>query len=158
MPSPVTKRRYERFDVKDAPLEAYRLGLLSLLTSRSSIGRLLVNISECGVQITLTERLAPGARLRIAAKIPKVSDTIEGEIVIRWCVPNGSAGGEFFAGAEFVSMPNGTANKIQHLRRFYKSVEFKQQKSTLKRENRENRESRERDKDDGLSYRPNPNT
>ena len=155
MPGPVTKRRYERFDVKDAPLEAFKLGLLSRLISRGSIGRLLVNISECGVQIVLTERLELGTKLRIAAKIPKVSDTIEGEVVIRWCVPLGS-GGEFLAGAEFYSMPNGTANKIQHLRKFYKSAEWRQLKTTMKREVRESRESQEND--DGLRYKPNPNT
>ncbi len=123
MSTPATKRRYERFSC-DILMEARRTGLASLLT-RKNLGIRLVDMSEVGIQFVARDRLEKGAKLVIAVRIPRVADTIEGTVVIHWCLANGKSVGEFLAGAEFIKMPDGTLAKIQFLRKYVRSPEYK---------------------------------
>ncbi len=135
--SAITKRRYERIALVNCPAEVYRLRSLSILNSRTNIGRRLINLSEVGVQVAVSERLAPDTRIRVVAKIPSFADTIEGEFSVRWCATNMHVPGEFFAGAEFTSMPSGQVAKIQQLRKVFRSAQFRQKLTTKVREKRE---------------------
>ena len=136
-PAPATRRRYERVILTECPADVFRLRALSFLNSRTSIGRKLINLSEVGVQVSVTERLELGARIRLSAKIPKVGDIIEGELVVRWCATNLHVAGEFFVGAEFTTMPPGQMARIQQLRKLLRSAQFKLKQTTIRREERE---------------------
>jgi hypothetical protein len=125
-PPPATKRRYERFKTENLLVEAYRLSIIPLFNSHKNIAIRGVDISECGIQLVVGARLDAGMHLRISARVPKIADVIEGEVAVRWCVANGKRTGEFLIGAEFVRMPDGTLTKIQALRRYYRSAEYKQ--------------------------------
>ena len=138
-PAPATRRRYERVILTDCPAEVYRLRAIRFLSSRTNIGRKLVNLSEVGVQISVTERIDLDARIRIVAHIPKFADTVQGEFAVRWCATNMHVPGEFFVGAEFVTMPPGQVAKIQQIRKLFRSALFKQKVSTQNREERESK-------------------
>ena len=66
-----------------------------------------------------------GSSVADVEKIPRVPDKIEGTVVVHWCLANGKRLGEFLAGAEFIKMPDGTLAKIQLLRKFVRSPEFR---------------------------------
>jgi hypothetical protein len=129
---PTTKRRYERVLTLDCPAEVYKLGLLSIF-SKANIGKKLINVSEVGLQVSLTQVVSVGSKIRVIAQIPAFKDTIEGELAIRWCAPNLHNTDEFFAGAEFISMPAGQFNKIQQLRKASRSETYKQKVDTMLR-------------------------
>jgi CheY-like chemotaxis protein len=127
-----TRRRSERIALSGCPAEAYRLGIVWLLDSRTNIGRELRDVSDLGVGLTLTQKVPPSTRLRFVATLTKFSDTLEGVVAVRWCAP--APDGGFAAGAEFISMPEGQAAKIRNLRRVLRSAEYRQRKATEDRE------------------------
>lgn len=148
---PTSKRRYERIVLEESPVQVFKLGLIALLNSRTDIGRKLVDLSEVGVKVTLSQRLPVGTRIKIVAKIPKFADTIEGELAVKWCAGARANAEEFFAGAEFTSMPAGQVLKIQQLRKVFRSTQFRQKLAT------QVREKREADPGAGLDVVHNPN-
>ena len=92
------------------------------LTSKEIQGE-LVDISETGIGFSLNRAVTRGSRLRVSVKLPLANDTIEGDVVVHWRRPDGD---KWFVGAEFVSVPDGQAFKIQCLRRLMMSMEWKQ--------------------------------
>ena len=136
------RRQHARFEVDEATTILYREGLLPALgLGKKNKARAALDLSEGGVRILTSERIPPGTRVRIRIEVDKYKDAIEATGVVRWCYQSTKKATDFFAGAMFVDLPPDQVKKINRMRAWFTSPQYKAM-----------RETRQRQKDSGFTF------
>lgn len=119
------RRRHPRFSVDGARVRLYREGFLAALgLARGSKGQAVLDLSEGGARVLLTEHLAPRTKVRLRIEIERYQDTIELAGEIRWCVPRGKPS-NFQAGIQFTETDPSVRRKIALMYEWFASPQYK---------------------------------
>lgn len=118
-------RRHPRFRVEGARVRLYREGFLTALgLVRSNKGRTVLDLSEGGARVLLTEHLAPRTKVRLRIEMERYQDTLEAVGEVRWCVPRGKPP-TFQAGIQFTEIGPAVRRKIAHMHEWFASPQYK---------------------------------
>ena len=125
-PKPENVRRWPRFKVDDeASVVLYPEKLLNFMgLGKSNRAKAAVNLSEGGVLVRTTERLSKGSRVKLTISIQKFSDHFECVGVVRWCYAAARTK-DFYAGISFLDLPPADIKKIEKMRSWFTSSEYK---------------------------------
>ena len=131
------RRAYPRFDVDEVRVTLYKEGLLTKIgIGKANKGRFALNLSEGGVRMTVSERVIPGTKVRVRIEIEKYQDAIEAAGEVRWCYQNAQKPAEFFAGVMFLDLDDASRRKIQMMREWFTSPQYKAVRDTKQRQRR----------------------
>jgi len=120
------RRRHARFEVDDSHVTLYRDGLLTKVGfGKENKARLVVDLSEGGLQVVTSERLPLGSKVRIHLEFEKFQDAIELAGVVRWCFQNAQKKEDFYAGVQFTVVPPGESRKIAAMRDYFTSAQYR---------------------------------
>lgn len=127
MPTPKNIRRYPRFKVDDeASIILYPDKLLNFVgIGTSNRAKAAINLSEGGVLVRTGERLEKGSRVRLTISIEKFGDRFECVGQVCWCYAAAHVTKEFFAGIRFVDLPEADRKKIEKMRSWFTSKEYR---------------------------------
>ncbi len=127
-------RKHPRFRVEDAKTELYIKGFLAKIgLNRKNEARIAVNLSEGGILVITHSKLTPGAKVVLRVEMEKYKDVIEAEGEVRWCYASAKDGSDYYAGVEFVKLAPENLSRIQGMRAWFTSPEFKQKSATRRR-------------------------
>jgi hypothetical protein len=119
------RRRFPRFSVDGARIRLYREGFLaSLGLARGNRGRAVLDLSEGGARVLLTEHLAPRTKVRLRIEMERYQDAIEVAGEVRWCVPRGRPS-NFQAGIQFTEGDPALRRKIALMHEWFASPQYK---------------------------------
>lgn len=126
--SPKNVRRWPRFKVDDeAAVVVYPEKLLNFMgLGRGNRAKAAVNLSEGGVLVRTSEKLARGTRVRLTISIEKFSDRFDCAGEVRWCYQAARSDKDYYAGISFVDLPPSDVKKIEKMRSWFTSPEYKQ--------------------------------
>ena len=126
-PKPENVRRWPRFKVDDeAAVVLYPEKLLNFMgLGRSNRAKAAVNLSEGGVLVRTTEKIARGTRVRLTISIEKFSDRFECVGIVRWCYAAARSKDDYYAGISFLDLPPADIKKIEKMRSWFTSAEYK---------------------------------
>ena len=128
------RRRHPRFEVDDSHVTLYRDGLLTKVGfGKDNKARLVVDLSEGGLQVITCERLPIGSKVRIHLEIEKFQDAIELAGVVRWCFQNAQKKEDFYAGVQFMVTPPNESRKIAAMREYFTSAHYRAIRETRRR-------------------------
>jgi Tfp pilus assembly protein PilZ len=120
-------RRHPRFVVQDeAQIVLHPESLLNFVgLLRANRAKAIVNLSEGGVLVRVSSEMPRGLPVRLKMDIEKFDDRFEcaGEVI--WCYPSADGGGDYFAGVVFKTLSRADAKKIEKLRSWFTSPEYK---------------------------------
>ncbi|HVR85951.1 MAG TPA: PilZ domain-containing protein [Planctomycetota bacterium] len=127
-------RQHPRFRIEDARTELYLKGFLAKMgIGRKNEARVAVNLSEGGMLVSTHGKLSPGARVLLRLEMEKFKDVIETEGEVRWCYVSARNASEYYAGIQFVKLAPAHLSKINQMRAWFTSPEFKQKSATRRR-------------------------
>jgi hypothetical protein len=127
-------RRHPRFRIEDAKTEIYLKGFLAKLgLGRKNEARVAVNLSEGGLLVSTHGKLAPGTKVQLRIEMEKFKDVIETEGVVRWCYVSARDASDYYAGIQFVKLSPAHISKINQMKAWFTSPEFKQKSATRRR-------------------------
>lgn len=127
-------RKHARFRIEDAKAEMYLKGFLARIgLSRKNEARVAVNLSEGGILVITHSKLNPGSKVHLRLEMEKFKDIIEAEGEVRWCYASAKDASDFYAGVEFVKLPPENVSRINQMRAWFTSPEFKQKSATRRR-------------------------
>lgn len=119
-------RKHVRFEVDDAQPLVYVKGFLNLVgLGKGNKALDVMNLSEGGVLLKSLEKVAKGSKVHVRLKLEKYQDVFHADGIVRWCVLNPYAPVEYFMGVEFVKMKDAQAKKLQKMRDWFTSPEYK---------------------------------
>jgi hypothetical protein len=135
MPQPRDIRRFPRFRITDAKILVYPEGFLqSLGLRRANRAVAAINLSEGGILVQLGREVAPETTFRLRLELERFSEVIEGKAIVRWCGPSRSDVGVFYAGLEFVKIDPVNRRKIEKMRGWFTSKEYRVREKVKARE------------------------
>ena len=125
-PKPENIRRWPRFKVDDAAaVVLYPEKLVNFMgLGKTNRAKAAVNLSEGGVLVRTNEKLARGSRVKLTISIQKFSDHFECVGVVRWCYAAARTK-DFYAGISFLDLPPADIKKIEKMRSWFTSSEYK---------------------------------
>ncbi len=127
-------RQYPRFRIEDAKTEIYLKGFLAKMgIGRKNEARVAVNLSEGGILVSTHAKMSPGAKVQLRIEMEKFKDVIETEGEVRWCYVSARNSTEYYTGIQFVKMAPAHLAKINQMRAWFTSPEFKQKSATRRR-------------------------
>lgn len=127
-------RKHPRFRIEDAKTEMYLKGFLAKIgLNRRNEARVAVNLSEGGILVITHAKLNPGSKVHLRVEMEKYKDVIEAEGEVRWCYASAKDASNFYAGVEFVKLPSENLTRINQMRAWFTSPEFKQKSATRRR-------------------------
>jgi len=127
-------RKHPRFRIEDAKTEMYLKGFLAKIgLNRKNEARVAVNLSEGGLLVITQSKLNPGAKVHLRIEMEKFKDVIEAEGEVRWCYASAKDASDFYAGVEFVKLAQENVSRINQMRAWFTSPEFKQKSATRRR-------------------------
>lgn len=116
----VDKRKASRFHVDDYVVTCIRQGTLSGGGLKRNIGREVLDLSASGVQISVLDKLDPGALVLFTLHFNAFGDQFESLAAVRWCKPDPSIGGDSYRiGLEFLRLPEQGRKKIEFVRTWF---------------------------------------
>ena len=126
-PEPRNLRRWPRFKVDDeTAIVLYPEKLRNFMgLGRANRAKAAVNLSEGGVLVRTSEMLAPDTRVRLTISIEKFGDKFECIGEVCWCYASARSSSEFYAGVRFVDLPPSDIKKIEKMRSWFSSPEFR---------------------------------
>jgi hypothetical protein len=127
-------RQHPRFRVEDAKTEIYLKGFLAKLgIGRKNEARVAVNLSEGGILVSTHGKLAPGTKVQLRIEMERYKDVIEAEGEVRWCYVSARSASDFYTGIQFVKLSPAHISKINQMKAWFTSPEFKQKSATRRR-------------------------
>lgn len=127
-------RQHSRFRIEDAKTELYLKGFLSRMgIGRKNEARVAVNLSEGGIMVSTQGKLAPGTKVQLRIEMEKFKDVIDAEGEVRWCYVSARDASEYYAGIQFLKLPAPAVSKINQMRAWFTSPEFRQRSATRRR-------------------------
>lgn len=126
-PKPENVRRWPRFKVDDeTQVILYPEKLLNFMgLGRANRAKAAINLSEGGVLVRTTEKIPRGTRVKLNISIEKFSDRFECVGVVRWCFQAARSDKDFYAGVSFEDLPPADVKKIEKMRSWFTSPEYK---------------------------------
>ena len=132
------QRQHLRVQIDDASTSFSIKGVsTSLGAGHVSRGRAAINLSEGGAMLLVCDPLAVGTRVLVRIEIEDRQEFVEATGEVRWCEPEGRNGKDFHAGIEFVALPPEDRRKIDRMRDWFSSPEYKSRQTTRRLEQRE---------------------
>ena len=117
------RRRHTRFQVPNSSIVLRKAGLLSSL-GLGNKGRTVADLSQSGARIRVSERLAPGDKVRMKITLEKYQDEIEISGVVRWC--HGTRkGDEFVVGIQFATDDDAANRKLNRVHEWFTSHQYR---------------------------------
>jgi hypothetical protein len=130
------QRKHLRMQIDDASTSFSIKGVsTSLGAGHVSRGRAAINLSEGGAMLLVCEPLAVGTRVVVRIEVEDREEFVEATGEVRWCEPEGRNGKDFHAGIEFVALPPEDRRKIDRMRDWFSSPEYKSRQTTRRRDN-----------------------
>jgi len=127
-------RQHPRFRIEDAKTELYLKGFLAKMgIGRKNEARVAVNLSEGGLMVSTHGKLKPGVKVQLRIEMEKFKDVIETEGEVRWCYVSARNASEYYTGIQFVKLAPAHLSKINQMRAWFTSPEFKQKSATRRR-------------------------
>lgn len=127
-------RQHPRFRIEDARTEIYLKGFLARMgIGRKNEARVAVNLSEGGILVSTRGKLAPGTKVQLRIEMEKFKDIIEAEGEVRWCYVSARDASDYYTGIQFLKLPSAAVSKINRMRAWFTSPEFKQRSATRRR-------------------------
>lgn len=127
-------RQHARFRIEDAKTEIYLKGFLAKLGfRRQNEARVAVNLSEGGILVSTLGKLVPGTRVQLRIEMEKFKDVIETEGEVRWCYMSARDASDYYTGIQFLKLAPAHLSKINQMRAWFTSPEFKQKSATRRR-------------------------
>lgn len=127
-------RQHVRFRIEDAKTEIYLKGFLTRMgIGRRNEARVAVNLSEGGLLVSTHQKLAPGAKVQLRIEMEKFKDVIETDGEVRWCYVSARNAAEYYTGIQFTKLTPAQTTKINQMRAWFTSPEFKQKSATKRR-------------------------
>lgn len=112
----------------------YLKGFLSKIgLNRKNEARVAVNLSEGGVLVLTNNKLKAGTPVHLRIELESHKDVIEAEGEVRWCYASAKDATDFYAGIEFVKLAPANLSRIQGMRAWFTSPEFKAKSATRRR-------------------------
>ena len=120
-------RRWPRFKVDDeAAIVLFPEKLRNFMgLGRSNRARAAVNLSEGGVLVRTSVKLAEGTRVRLTINLTKFSDRFDCVGEVCWCYAAAHGEGEYYVGLRFLDLPASDIKKIEKMRSWFTSSEYK---------------------------------
>lgn len=119
-------RKHVRFEVDEATPLVYVKGFLNLVgLGKSNKALDVMNLSEGGVLLKTLEKVPKGSKVHVRLKLEKYQDVFRADGLVRWCILNPYAPVEYFMGVEFVKVKDEQAKKLQKMRDWFTSPEYK---------------------------------
>jgi c-di-GMP-binding flagellar brake protein YcgR len=120
MLTPVEKRKAIRFSVQDYVITVFRQGTLAAQGLKRNLGRRVLDISQSGAQLELSETLEPGTLILLSLHFNSLSDSFEALAAVRWTRPDaGVAGGSYRAGLQFLNLGDSQRKMIEFMRKWF---------------------------------------
>lgn len=115
-------RKHLRVQIDDTSTSFSIKGISTTLGSgRVSRGRAAINLSEGGAMLLVREPLPVGTPVVVRIEVADRQEYFEANGQVRWCGEEGTGGGEFQAGIEFVGLAPGELRKIDRMREWFGS-------------------------------------
>ena len=120
-------RRWPRFKVDDeAAIVLYPEKLRNFMgLGRANRAKAAVNLSEGGVLVRTSAKLEEGTRVRLTIRIAKFSDRFRCIGEVCWCYAAAHGKDEYYAGVRFLDLPPSDTKKIEKMRSWFNSSEYK---------------------------------
>ena len=84
------------------------------------MGRAVLDISQSGVQLEVTEALEAGALVQFTLHLNALSDSLDALAAVRWCRPDpGVAGVSYKVGLQFLNLGDTQRKKIEFMRKWF---------------------------------------
>jgi c-di-GMP-binding flagellar brake protein YcgR len=134
-PSREDLRKHLRFQIDDASTSFSIKGVsTSVGSGRVSRGRAAINLSEGGAMLLVCETLPVGTPIIVRIEMDGQEDFIEAKAVVRWCEQGGRNEKDFHAGIQFDALSDADLRKIDRMREWVTSPEYKSRRGTQVRE------------------------
>ena len=118
--APEEKRKAIRFSLHDYVVTVYRQGTLASQGLKRNVGRAVLDISQSGVQLEVTEALEAGALVQFTLHLNALSDSLDALAAVRWCRPDpGVAGVSYKVGLQFLNLGDTQRKKIEFMRKWF---------------------------------------
>jgi hypothetical protein len=127
VPAPKNIRRWPRFKVDDeASVVVYPEKLLNFMgIGRANRAKAAVNLSAGGVLVRASEKIPKGTRVRLKISLQKFGDQFDCVGQVCWCFAAARSTHEYYMGISFIDLPEADAKKIEKLRAWFTSAEYK---------------------------------
>ena len=127
-------RQHPRFRIGEAKTEMYLKGFFAKMgIGRKNEARVAVNLSEGGLMVSTQGKLAPGSKVQLRIEMEKFKDVIDTEGVVRWCYVSARDASDYYTGIQFVNLAPAHLSKINQMRAWFTSPEYKQKSATRRR-------------------------
>lgn len=124
-----------RFRVEEAMARLYVKGLLtSIGLGRVKRQQAALNLSSGGALLAASEPIEVGTLVHVRIEIPRFSDAIEADGEVAWCSPGEGNPTRFFVGVRFVGLNDAQRGKIEVMRRWFTSPEYKMRRATRRKD------------------------
>jgi len=128
-------RKHLRFQIDDASTSFSIKGVsTSLGLGRVARGRAAINLSEGGAMLLVCETIPVGTPIIVRVEIDGQEDFIDARGVVRWCEQDGRNDKDFHAGIEFDPLSDADLRKIDRMREWFTSPEYRSRRATRSRE------------------------
>jgi hypothetical protein len=118
--APQEKRSAVRFALYDYVITVYRQGTLASQGLKKNVGRRVLDISQSGAQLELSESLEAGSLVQFTVHLNALSDSLDALAAIRWCRPDPStAGSSYRGGLQFLNLGESQRKKIEFMRKWF---------------------------------------
>jgi len=118
--APQEKRNAVRFALYDYVITVYRQGALASQGLKRNLGRSVLDISQSGVQLEVSEALETGSLVQFTIHLNALSDSLDALAAVRWCRPDlAIAGGSYRAGLQFLNLGDAQRKKIEFMRKWF---------------------------------------
>jgi len=118
--APEEKRKAARFELYDYVITVYRQGALASQGLKRNLGRRVLDISQSGVQLEVSESLDAGALVQFTLHLNALSDSLDALAAVRWCRPDPAvAGSSWRAGFQFLNLGDAQRRKIEFMRKWF---------------------------------------
>jgi c-di-GMP-binding flagellar brake protein YcgR len=118
--APQEKRSAVRFVLQDYVITVHRQGALASQGLRKNLGRRVLDISQTGVQLEISEALESGSLIQFTLHLNALSDSLDALAAVRWCRPDAAtAGGAYRCGLQFLNLGDAQRKKIEFMRKWF---------------------------------------
>ncbi|HLY11149.1 MAG TPA: PilZ domain-containing protein [Planctomycetota bacterium] len=118
--APQEKRSAVRFALHDYVITVYRQGALASQGLKKNVGRQVLDISQTGVQLEISESLEAGSLIQFTLHLNALSDSLDALAAVRWCRPDpATAGGGYRCGLQFLNLGDAQRKKIEFMRKWF---------------------------------------
>ena len=128
------QRQHARFRIEDAKTELCLKGFLAKIgIGRKNEARVAVNLSEGGIMVSTLGKMKPGTKVLVRIEMEKFKDVIDAEGEVRWSYVSARDASDYYTGIQFLKLPKAALSKINQMRAWFTSPEFKQRSATRRR-------------------------